>query len=96
MKKKRFNNAFWLGLAATEVYRFYNGKGIFNKPRFSKQHKAIEKYIDTNYPGAHYTPISIAGNGWATIIKTQDNKSIPLYLYKIDTDNYIFKEGTQV
>ncbi len=94
---KHSSNLLTLMLAAG-VYVCYSaqkGKGVFNKPRFKKQHEAISRYIETAHNGAHYDPIYAAGSGWATTIHTLDNRRIALYIIKNDHPDekgYIFTE----
>ena len=73
------------------VYSAVKGNGIFNKPRFFNQYRAIKKYIDTTYPGAVMGNIVKTSGGWASVINCQGEK-ILLNVTKTSDGNYIFSE----
>ncbi len=77
--------------AVTAVYGAVKGKGIFNGPRFRRQHEAVGKYLETHYPGSFYTPIQQTDLGWTTCIKTRDKQSILLMITE-SGGTFIFKE----
>lgn len=88
---KRKNLPVLLGIAVWEAYRFYKGKGIFNKIRYKAQHEAVSNYMETHYPNAFYSDIIEAENGWSCII-TDKNRRILLYMTKTDDGTFIFWE----
>lgn len=93
MKKK--NNkllAVALGAAAVGIYRAAKGKGAFNKLRFSAQHDAISKYIDSHHPGAAYSAVESVGEGWSCVIYDEGEKYL-LYLTCSPDGIYIFEEN---
>ena len=91
MNKRRNNLPILLGIAIWEAYRFYKGKGIFNKVRYKAQHEAVSNYMETHYPNAFYSDIVETENGWSCII-TDQNRKIVLYLTKTDDGTFIFWE----
>lgn len=91
-KKKNRLVSVLITLGAAGAYRAVKGKGMFNKPRFAKQHDAISKYVETHYPGGSYAPIHATQNGWATVITTADGKKYNLYVGKTPDGIYVFKE----
>lgn len=76
-----------------EAYRFYKGKGIFNKVRYKKQHEAVSSYIDAHYPDAFYSDITETGTGWSCIVHSKNTK-IMLYMSKASDGRYVFWEKT--
>ena len=91
-KKKMSINPVLVAAAITGVYHAVKGNGVFNKPRFAKQHDAISKYVETHYPGGTYAPIRATQNGWATIITATDGSKYNLYVGKTPDGVYVFKE----
>ncbi len=79
-------------VAAAGIYNAVKGNGIFNGPRFARQHDAVSKYVESHYPGATYAPIRATQNGWATIITEADGKRHNLYVGKTPDGVYVFKE----
>lgn len=94
MKKQQKKHP-WLivaaGLAVGGVYHLVRGNGILNKPRFAKQHDAVRRYLEGHYPGAVYSSIKEAGNGWSCVVRHGDTQFI-LYLTRSDEGVYIFHE----
>ena len=91
MKKK--SSLILAAAAAAGIYSAVNGKGIFNRMRFKNQHDAVARYVESNYPNAFYTPITAAGNGWATtIIPRRKKPRIFLYITRSDNNTYVFHE----
>lgn len=82
-----------LGLAAAGVYHLVRGTGAFNKVRFAKQHNAIEKYVQTHFPGATYAPIQAYDDGWITVINTPGGSRITLYVTRTEDGTYLFREN---
>lgn len=91
-KKKNGLIPILITIGAAGVYHAVKGKGIFNRPRFAKQHDAISKYVETHYPGGSYAPIQATQNGWATVITAPDGKQYNLYVGKTPDGIYVFKE----
>lgn len=92
MKKQHKLFSLALGIAAVEVYRAFRGRGSFNKLRFSGQHDAVAKYIDSHHPGAIYSPIEAFGDGWSCVI-TDNNEKFLLYITCSNDGIYIFDEN---
>lgn len=88
MNKKRL---FLLGAAAFGVYNLYKGNGVFNKVRFSEQHDAVAKYMQTHYPGCTYSDIVKTEDGWSCVINTY-RKSTVLYMTKTPDGKFVFWE----
>ena len=91
MSKKRSKLPIFLGFVAWEAYRYYKGKGIFNKLRFKDQHDALSHYLETHYPDATCSDIVEANGGWSCIIKDED-REIVIYITKTDEGVYLFSE----
>lgn len=91
MSKKNGKIPVLVGVAVWEAYRFYKGKGIFNKIRYKNQHDAVSNYVETHYPNAFYSDIVEADNGWSCIINDRGRK-ILLYITKTDDGTFIFWE----
>ncbi len=91
MSKRKDKLPILLGVAAWEAYRFYKGKGIFNKVRYKKQHEAISNYLETHYPNAFYSDIIETENGWSCIINNMGQKTV-LCLTKTEDDTFVFWE----
>ena len=80
-----------LGAGAALIYRFAKGKGIFNKPRFYDQHKAIKNYLNTYHNGANYGDIARTKDGWVCVVNI-NNEQILLNVQKSEDGSYIFSE----
>ncbi len=91
MSKKGSKLPILLGLAAVGAYRFYKGKGMFNKYRFSEQHDAVLGYIESHCPGAFYSDITPTDDGWSCVINNHGNRFV-LYLTKSPEGVYVFWE----
>ena len=91
MEKKRNKLPIIIGVAAFEAYRFYKGKGFFNKIRYAKQHDAVGNYIETHYPGAFYSDITPTEDGWSCIA-TVGSERIVIYFTKTSDDTFVFWE----
>ena len=91
MNKKGNKLPLLLGLAAVGAYRFYKGKGIFNKVRFSEQHNAVSGYIESHFPGAFYSDIAPTDDGWSCVVNNHGNRFI-LYMTKSPDGVYVFWE----
>lgn len=91
MSKRNHKFPVLLGLAAWEAYRFYKGKGIFNKIRYKRQHEAISKYLETHYPYAFYSDVAEVDTGWSCIV-TNGNKKVMLYLTEAENNTFVFWE----
>ena len=92
MTKKRF---FTLAAAATAatLYSAVTGKGVFNRMRFKNEHDAIARYVESNYPGAVYSPIQKTEMGYAAVIRRPNRGSkIMLYAMPCEDGHYVFKE----
>lgn len=77
--------------ATALVYSALKGNGVFNKPRFFNQYRAIKKYIDTTHPDAVIGNIVKTSAGWASVINCHGEK-ILLNVTKTPDDRYIFSE----
>ena len=82
---------FLLGVAAWEAYRFYKGKGIFNKLRYKEQHDALGKYLETHYPDAFYSDIVETDDGWSCMVNTGGRKVL-VYMTKTNDGTFVFWE----
>lgn len=91
MSKKRSKLPIFLSFVAWEAYRYYKGKGIFNKLRFKDQHEALGNYLETHYPDATCSDIVEAHGGWSCIIQ-DDGREIVIYMTKTDEGVYLFSE----
>lgn len=80
-----------IGIAAVGAYRFYKGKGIFNKIRFKEQHEAVVCYLETRYPDAFYSDIAPTDDGWSCVINSGSKKTV-LYMTKADNGTFVFWE----
>lgn len=78
--------------AAAAIYGAVTGKGFFNRPRFRAQHEALGKYVDNNYPGCTYSPITIHGRGWSSCVRRMGRPVCYLYFSKSDDGTYVFTE----
>ena len=91
MSRKNSRLPLFLGIAAWEAYRFYKGKGIFNKIRYKEQHEALGNYLDTHYPNAFYSDIVEADGGWSCIVN-DNGRRIVVYMIKTEDGVYLFSE----
>ncbi len=82
-------------VAGAAAYGAVAGKGVFNRPRFKEQHKALSNYVDNNYPGCSYTPITMHGKGWASAVKRNGRVVVFVYFTKSDEGIYIFTESKE-
>ena len=80
MKKSHRLMAVLAGAAAAGVYAAVKGKGVFNRPRFAKQHDAIQRYIDAKHKNAEYAPVETVSNGWCTVVTETDGRQFMLYM----------------
>ena len=83
--------AILLGIGAAVTYSFIKGNGIFNKPRFYHQHKALKKYLSSNHPNAYTGEITKTKNGWSCIIN-DTGRHIAVNMEKSEDGTYIFSE----
>ena len=88
---KKSKKAILIGLAAAAGYSFIKGKGIFNKPRFYHQHKAMEKYLETNHPNAIAGEIVKTSGGYTTIVN-DGGRNFVLNITRTEDNTYIFSE----
>ena len=91
MSKNNKKMPVLLGLALWEAYRFYKGKGIFNKIRFKSQHEAIGNYVGTHYPNAFYSDVVETDDGWSCVINNNGTK-IMLNMTKANDGTVVFWE----
>lgn len=91
MDKKKKMIAAMLGIGAVGVYRAVKGKGIFNKYRFSEQHEAVARYVESHHPGALYSSLEMTSNGWSCVISDKSARYL-LYITCSDDGVYIFDE----
>lgn len=93
---RKMKNKFFLAAAAASLaYGFISGKGVFNKRRFKDQHEALSAYVDGNYTGCTYAPISYHGNGWSSAIKRMGRTVVFVYFSKSPDGVYVFTESKQ-
>lgn len=90
-KKKSTLLPILAAVGAGMLYGAYKGKGIFNKPRFQKQHDAVSRYVSTHYPGAFYDPIQTSDNGWMTVIRWH-GQNISLFITRTEQGDFVFSE----
>ncbi len=81
-----------LGIAALEAYRYYKGKGIFNKIRFKEQHEAVSNYLETHYPNAFYSDITATDEGWSCVVNDGGERTV-LYMTKTPENVFVFWEN---
>lgn len=91
MNKKKLL-AFAATAAAVTAYSAVTGKGIFNKYRFKNEHEAIAKYVESNYPGAVYSPVQKTEQGYAVIIRRPNMAKVMLYVMPTERGDYVFHE----
>lgn len=92
MSKKGNKLPLLIGVAAIGAYRFYKGKGIFNKFRFKEQHDAVSNYLETHYPHSFYSDITPTEDGWSCVVSLKD-RQVVLYMTKTTDDRFIFWEN---
>ena len=92
MLGKNTKKAFLIGLGVLTAYKFSNGDGIFNKPRFFFQHKALKKYLSSTHPYAAVGEIIKTSGGWSCIIN-ENNVSYLISLTYSSDKTYIFHES---
>lgn len=92
MKKSHKLLAVLAGAAAAGVYAAVRGKGVFNRPRFARQHDAIERYIDAKHKNAEYAPVEQIANGWCTVVTETDGRQFILYLTCGEDGVFVFHE----
>ncbi len=92
MSKKGNKLPILIGIAAIETYRFYKGKGFFNKIRFKEQHKAVSDYLENHYPNAFYSDITATENGWSCVVNNRGNRVV-LYMTKTPDNVFVFWEN---
>lgn len=78
--------------AAVGVYSAVKGIGVFNKPRFAKQHEAVGKYVETHFPGGTYSDITQTENGWFTAVTAADGSIHKLFLGRTPDGVFVFQE----
>ena len=91
MNKKKLLNFAATAVAVT-AYSAVTGKGIFNKYKFKNEHEAIAKYVESNYPGAVYSPVQKTEQGYAVIIRRPNMAKVMLYVMPTDRGDYVFHE----
>lgn len=92
-KKINTKKALLLGLAASVAYKAIKGEGIFNKPRFYRQHEAVKKYLSSNHPNAKTGDIIKTEDGWSCIVNV-GNRNFLLYITQSNNKEFIFSEKT--
>lgn len=92
MKKSHKLTAVLVGAAAAGIYAAVRGKGIFNRPRFKKQHDAIERYIEAKHKNAQYSPVEQISNGWCTVVTEFDGTQFMLYMTCDENGVFVFHE----
>lgn len=83
--------AILFGICAAAAYKFVRGEGIFNKPRFYEQHKAVQNYLSTYHPDAEAGHIVKNDSGWHCIV-TAPQKGFALNIHKAENGTYLFSE----
>ncbi|MBR4720207.1 MAG: hypothetical protein IK057_00435 [Clostridia bacterium] len=91
MSKNSRKLPVFVGVAIWEAYRFYKGKGIFNKLRYKQQHEAVSNYLETHYPNALYSDIIEVDSGWSCVV-TDGGRKIMLYFTRAEDGTFIFWE----
>lgn len=74
------------------AYRASKGYGIFNRVRFSKEHRAFGDYLSTHYPDACHGSIFQTEDTFSTIVTLQ-NRKLLLSLTKTDDGVFVFSEA---
>lgn len=90
MKKNKWIPVLF-ALAAAGIYHAAKGRGAFNPIRFSAQHNAVSRYVETHYPGASYSEITALPDGWSCVVHAP-GKEVLLFLTKSENGVYIFHE----
>ena len=92
MKKlSKAQKTFIIGTVAALGYSMIKGNGVYNKPRFFYQYRAIKKYIDATHPKAVIGDVVKTSQGWAVIVNDHGNCFL-LNVTKTDDDVYLFSE----
>ncbi len=94
VKKVKRGAMLTTAIAAT-VYSFAAGKGLFNKLRFKEQHEELARYVDANYPGCSYAPVTKHGNGWSSAVRSMGRPIVFLYFSKSPNGVYVFTESKE-
>ena len=89
------NRTVLTAAAAAAVYSYVAGKGPFNRSRFKEQHEELARYVDTNYPDCYYTPITMHGKGWSSMVKRRGRVVSYIYFSKSREGIYVFTESKQ-
>ena len=92
MLNKNTKKAILIGIGTAAAYNFVIGKGIFNKPRFYHQHKAVKKYLSSSYPEAVTGDIFKTFDGWSCIVN-DNGVSFVLNITKTFDGDYIFSRS---
>lgn len=96
MTHKQFKRyAMFATATAAALYSAVAGKGFLNKPRFKEQHEALAKYVDTNYPDCTYSPITMHGRGWSSVIRRRGRAVVFVYFSKSPEGVYVFTESKE-
>ena len=90
--KSKTKKAVLFGLGAAVCYSFIKGNGVFNKPRFYKEHKAVSKYLSSNHANAYVGEIVKTKNGWSCIVNDMGKRFV-LNFEKTSKGDYIFSEN---
>ena len=90
MKKHKWTPIL-LAAAAAGIYHVAKGHGAFNPIRFSSQHSAVSRYVETHYPGASYSEITALPDGWSCVVHAP-GREILLFLTRSEDGVYIFHE----
>ncbi|MDD6213786.1 MAG: hypothetical protein PUB42_01155 [Firmicutes bacterium] len=92
MSKKNSKLPILIGAVAFTAYRFYTGRGIFNKIRFKDEHNAVSNYIESHHPSAIYSEITATRDGYSCVVTEEDNKFV-LCFTKSPEGIYVFWEN---
>lgn len=84
--------AILIGALVACAYEFVKGEGIFNKPRYAPQHKAVDAYLSSYYTNSEHGKIIKNDTGWHCIVKTPQ-KSFLLNIHRTDDGMYLFSEN---
>ena len=92
MNRRKFTTLA-LSVAVVTAYSAITGKGIFNKIRFKREHDAISRYIECNYPDAAYSPVQKTELGYAVVVRLRDTKAnIMIYATPTADGHFVFRE----
>lgn len=91
MEKRKTKKALLAGIAAAGAYHFIKGNGIFNKPRFYFQHKAVKKYLSSNHANAYVGEIVKTKSGWTCVVNDNSYRFV-LNISQTNDGTYIFSE----